>query len=452
MAVTQQVSVPEKGLMLFTEGDSSVMTVKGYNPSISSNKTGTKPTEKKSNADDNQKQYKWAPWGDNDNYPRELLKKNEMTGVILRGIEINSDVHFGNGLMFYKTSYEDGKKKMEGFEPEWFSTLSRNIYLEEVQSELIESCNTMALAFIEVCTDPYGKEVTSAQVLDFCSTRFGWRNEKGQIKHVHYHPDIGTADLDEKKVVKIPLYDPTWTSKDMPTKFVIVVQARTFGRNYYPEPNYTASYKNGWAEVAWEVPKLIKSIYKNQMSVKYHVKVDVGTFKSKYKCWENPPDCSNEEEIQNWQLERIQEFRDEVNEHLTKTENAGKAIMTLRDEMGKIGVEIEPIKSFLDSAKELPNAQAANSEMLFVNGVDPSLVGSSVPGGNNLSGSGSDKREASKLKQALMKRSRVLSLKWLYIIGTKIYGMKPDEFITYIDIDISQTLDKNPTGKQQTSA
>lgn len=452
MAENHLINIPERGVVTYTEGSASVLEVKGYHTAISRPTSGTQPTQKKSDEDDNVKDHDWAPWGTSDNYPREVLEKNEKTGVILRGIEINSDIHYGNGLMFYRNSYEDGKRKMEGFEPEWYRKLNRSIYLEEIQSEVIESCNAMGLAFIEICTDQYSTAVTAAQVLDFCCTRFGWRNERGEIKYIYHHPDIGTVDLDDKKVAKIPYYDPRWTRETMPTKFVIVVSSRTFGRNYYPEPNYTASYRNDWAEVAWEVPKLIKSIYKNQMSVKYHVTVDIGTFKAKYRCWDNPPDCSTDAEVQQWQLERITEFRDEINEHLATSENAGKAVVTLRDEMNKLGVDIKPIQSFLDSSKELPNAAAANSEMLFVSGVDPSMVGSTVPGGNNLSGSGSDKREASKLKQALMKRSRIISLKWLYIIGTKIYEMKDDEYITYIDIDISQTLDQNPTGKQQTSA
>ena len=451
MAEKHRISIPDRGLVSYTEGQTSVLEVKGYSTAISQSAegprlSGQKPTELTS-------EYDWAPWGiDSDNYPREVLAKNEKTGVILRGVEINSDIHFGNGLMFYRQTFAEGKKRMEGYMPDWFEKLNRNLYLDELQSEVIESLSTMGIAFIEVITDPYGKEVTKGQVLDFCHTRKKWKNDKGIVTHVYHSPDIGTDDLDKTKATQIPVFNPEWTENQVPTKFVIILEYRTFGRNYYPEPNYTASYRNGWADVAWEVPNLIKSIYKNQMSVKYHVTVDIGMFKTKYIAWDTPPDCETDQEIMDWQLGKISEFRDEINTHLTASENAGKAFVTLRDEMQKIGVTIEPIKSFLDSAKELPNAAAANAEMLFVNGVDPSLVGSTIPGGSNLSGSGSDKREASKLKQALMKRSRIISLKWLYLIGTKIYGMQPNEYVTYVDIDISQTLDENPTGKKQVSS
>lgn len=449
-----KVIVPGDGLINYPKGSVSVLSVRGYTGPIKSDPNESIVLDKPSELDKDDTEFPWAKWGTNDDYPQSILKKNSDIGVILRGIEINADIHFGNGLMLYKELYTDGKKAMEGMAPGWWNTLKRSLYLEEIQSEVIESLCTMDIAFIEIVPTKAKNAVASAQVLDFCHTRFEKRDPKGKINYIYYHPDIGNTEVTVKvkDVFKIKHFDPTWEKKDIPDKFVIALSFRTFNKNYYPEPNYTASHRNGWANVSLKVPKIIESIYDNQMVVKYHCIVDIGVFQAKYKCWDNPPNCDTEEKIMVWQLEKIQEFTDSMNEHLTKPENAGKAIVTLRDEMAKIGVELKPIQSFLDSTKELPNAAAANSEMLFVDGVDPALVGHGIPGGKNLSGSGSDKREASRLKQATLKRSRIISLKWLYIIGTLFYGLKDDEFLTYIDIDISQTLDQNPTGKQQTAA
>jgi hypothetical protein len=450
----ERIQIPGDGLIVTPKGGNHVMTVKGY--AGNSLGDGIKPSNNKSKDENLDHTVDWVRWGNNDRYPQEVLEKNAPVGVILRGIEINTELHFGNGILFYTKKYEEGQISRTITEPAWWPSLSRMLNFDNLQAEVIESLNTMAIAFVEVILDKNSpRKVAAAQVLDFCHTRYAKRNKSGEITHVYYHADIGSKDNNEpntKEVAKIPLFNPRWKKEDYPDKFVIDMQFRTFNRNYYPEPNYTASHTNGWSNVAAQIPKLISSIYENQMMVKYHVVVDIGYFRIKYSCWDNPPEADTEEKKMAWQLEKIEEFSAQMNEHLTKPDNAGKAIVTIRDEMEKMGVEIKPIQNFLDSTKELPNAAAANSEMLFVDGVDPALVGQGIPGGKNLSGSGSDKREAAKFKQQTMRLPRAKSLEWIYKIAMHIYAMPDDMHIAYIDIDSSQTLDENPTGKQQITA
>lgn len=149
-----------------------------------------------------------------------------------------------------------------------------------------------------------------------------------------------------------------------------------------------------------------------------------------------------------WQLEKMQEEQDLINTHLTSEENAGKGIVTFNDSREEgTGITIEPIKNFLDSNSEVINAAAANSEMLFAALVDPSAIGHGIPGGKNLSGSGSDKREARQAKQASLKRERLVSLRLPNLMAV-FYKLDDDIYPTYLDTDTSQTLDQNPTGKQ----
>ena len=101
----------------------------------------------------------------------------------------------------------------------------------------------------------------------------------------------------------------------------------------------------------------------------------------------------------------------------------------------------------MESSSELPTAAAANSELLFALQVDPALIGLGIPGGKNLSGSGSDKRESRNIKQSSLKRERLVSLKLPNLIAT-IHGLDYKIYPTYLDTDTSQTLDQNPTGKQ----
>jgi hypothetical protein len=454
------VPVPGMGLVITPRGGNHIQTVKGYSGGIGQPVDDTKPTTIKSETDNDDTEYPWAKWGTNDDDPQKTLEINKNIGVILRGIEINADLHYGSGILFQKESIVNKLRVLEPVIPEWWQEFKRTHYFEEVLSQGVESTSAMDIAFCEVVmtnstkteSDLLARKVASTQILDFCHTRFEKRDKKGVINHVYFHPDIGSKDntIVAKDATKIPLYQPYWTKADLPPKFVIAVQNRSFNRKYYPLPNYTASHRNGWATVATQVPKLLSHVYENQMVIKYHVIVDIGYYKATYHCWENPPNCDTPEKVQTWQLQKMQEFSNTMNEHLTKAENAGKAIVTIRDEIEKIGVEIKPIQNFLDSAKELPNAAAANSEMLFVDGVDPTLVGAGVPGSTSgMAGSGSDKRVAANLKQATLTRSRITTLKILTIIGTVIYDMPYDVAPYYIDMDISQTLDENPKGKQE---
>jgi hypothetical protein len=86
---------------------------------------------------------------------------------------------------------------------------------------------------------------------------------------------------------------------------------------------------------------------------------------------------------------------------------------------------------------------------MFAAGLDPTLVGSGTKGGSNLSGSGSDKRVASNFKQGTMERRRQVEYKLARHIAMQngYYKTNPYIYPSTIDIDVSQTMDVNPTGK-----
>ena len=81
-------------------------------------------------------------------------------------------------------------------------------------------------------------------------------------------------------------------------------------------------------------------------------------------------------------------------------------------------------------------------------GIDPSLLGLNMPGGKDLNGSGgSDKRESLKIAQATLATDRISTLDVVLTIG-ELNGVDPELVPKFIDIDVSQTLDQNPTGKK----
>jgi hypothetical protein len=164
-------------------------------------------------------------------------------------------------------------------------------------------------------------------------------------------------------------------------------------------------------------------------------------FLTKYKNW-----LQKEEKEQ---LELIKKYRDEVEEVISNAEAAGKSIVSFWNDVEKFeSLTIEPIQNELSAVKDLPNNVAANSEILFAIGIDPSLLGLNMPGAKDLNGGGgSQRRESLKIKQATLTRERMVSLEFAWAVSIL---NKYDEHIypMYIDIDVSQTLDENPTGKR----
>lgn len=408
------------------------------NPTVTDSKI--KATDEEDDAID------WAPWGDNDDFPLKLNEKLGSLGVMQSAIEVNSTMHYGAGVIWGRDVYENKKKTFIPEKVDFWQKLKRAIEVDSIMSEVVESLETYYFAIVEVILNNGKTEVASAKCLDTVYCRFKKKKGTADVTHVYYDSLFGSGE-DPKNPTAIPIYDPTNPKKEK--KFVLVMGYRCFGRFYYPEPNYYACIRNGWADVAISVPKIIKSVYKNQISVKYLIKIPLESMKRKYHCWDSPPDCDNDDLIMKWQLDRMKEEQDAINTHLVAEDNAGKGIVTFNDTREEgTGISIEPIKNFLDSNTEIINAAAANSEMLFAALVDPSAIGHGIPGGKNLSGSGSDKREARQAKQASLKRERLASLRFPNLLAV-IYGLEDDLYPTYLDIDTSETLDQNPKGTEK---
>ena len=117
--------------------------------------------------------------------------------------------------------------------------------------------------------------------------------------------------------------------------------------------------------------------------------------------------------------------------------------------------KIEPkmiswIDDKLKDGSQLPEAEAANSEVLFALGVDPSLIGAGIPGGKLGAGSGSDKREAFTILSALFKTNRETTLEVYDFIAQ--YNGWDTSIRAAFENTILTTLDANPTGSKSVTA
>lgn len=425
-------------------GNTSMLTVTGVGLSMGVMNPKAKAIEPKDSAILNTGSKPWALWGDGDDWPQRHMEDLDKLGVAKGALNLNADLHYGSGIQWMREQVSDEGKLTHIIDnPKLWRRWSNLSGFNRALSEAIHAADTFGRGFIRVQMALDGK-VYKCKALDAPSCRLQKRGADGKIKNVYYAQDIHLKSDKDDKTVVIPFYDDeddiVEFSKNNPV-FVFSISYSSFTRFYYPEPDYYAAFRAGWADVCKAVPNLIKNIYKNQATLKYHIKIPYSYFKLKFKDWE--------EMEQKDQLIKYDEYRTEIEGVISNAEASGKSVFSMfADTEGYESLSIEPIKSALDTSKDLPNNTAANSEILFPIGIDPSLLGLVMPGGKDLNGGGgSQRRESLKIKQATLTRERLVSAEFVWAIGI-LNEYQEDIYPMFIDIDVSQTLDENPTGKR----
>ncbi len=433
-------------------GGSSVMRITGA--AKVTNSGVNKGAKEKEPADNLNiiKTKSWSIWGNGDDWPQLLMEKLDKLGVAKSGLDIKSDLHYGTGIGWFKEVVDEATSTLTHklSNPAGWRKYSLKAGIDKGVSDAILSRHTFNISAVRFTLNELDG-VYKIKLLDTPSMRVGFRDKiTGKISNVYYAQDIHLKnDANQIGVVTYPVYDEdnhdAFIAKNK--VFVYLIQDLTWGRFYYGEPNYFTAFNNNWVDIAIEVPKLIKYIYKNQATLKYHVSIPISVFEMKYgatagedsKCWEQ---MSSTEQAQ-----AFADYKTEIEATISKAEAAGASVVSIyKDDHDK--VEITPIENKLNSANDLPNNVAANSEILFAIGIDPSLLGLNMPGGKDLNGSGgSDKRESLKIAQATLTRDRIDTLKMVTLIGD-LNGYPEDLYAKFIEIDVSQTLDQNPTGKK----
>lgn len=381
---------------------------------------------------------KWVNWGDNNDFPQLLVEKLGMLSIGNRAICLNADLHFGTGVEFYKAVYENNKRTLVVKEVEGWDETKRKLNLQVVRSETIEALEKFYWAPVRCLTNKGKDKIVEMEVLDPCFTRLGKRNKKGRIESVYFSYKFPNSPK-ESEYIDYPVFDP-----DEPTKhkeFVLNIFYPTFGKVYYPEPDYFSVFRNGWVEIAISVAEFIKTIYELAATIKYHIKIPWIYFEKRF-----PGFAEFDEKKKDKCIDKVMT---EMDKWLFGKENAHKTFVSFfgRDDSGNVidSFEIISINDYLRKDADLPNNAAANSEILFAFGIDPSLIGFGIPGGKELSGSGSDKRVSLTIKQGLALRERSYSLQLINFVAW--FNKLPVEGLEPIVTDIEPTtLNENQSG------
>lgn len=403
-----------------------------------------------------------ASWGKKNDYPQEIIKKMQLSGSGQSALRFLRKAHYGNGLIqFRNTPTNEGKKAIQLLDlatlPDVLAFYQRS-QIKKFVKETITDLEWFSIAFPEyVLQDNFDKILSvKRQKATWC--RFEVMNkETGLIESVYISQKFGRESVatDSEFVETVPHIDPYW-SVDQVKEFCKTNQIKKFIRpvfypmideGYYPSAEWHAIVHNGWLDVANSVPELKKAIFKNQISIKYQIEIDERYFEKIY-------DTTWADKKVDERIEIRKQLIESIDAALAGNLNAAKSIqsMMLVDEKGQqySAIKITTIDDKFKDGSYLPEAEAANSEVLFALGVDPSLIGAGIPGGKLGAGSGSDKNAAFNILQALKKTDREVTLETLEFV--RDYNQWDATINFGFEDTVLTTLDKNPTGTQTATA
>ena len=410
------------------------------------------------------KQGEIASWGKNNDYPQQVIKESKKNGSVSSGIRFLRKAHYGNGLVLLRNEVSDAGKKDTKVVPltalPEINAFFRKSQMKRFWKETIADLEWFSIAFPEYILSENFTKINRVKRQKAAWCRFEMMNEEnGLVEHVYISEKFGkgsAVDITSKFVEKIPLIDSYWSADEVReyckvnkiTKFIRPIFYPLLDEAYYPESEWHAILKSGWLDVANSVPALKKAMFEKQMTIKFLIEIDEQYYQKIYA-----------EEWAKMKVEERKKIRqdliDSINTGLVGNENAGKSIQSMMytDSTGKqvSALKITAIDDKLKDGIYLPEASAANSEILVAIGVDATLVGGAgIPGGALGAGSGSDKREAFLILQALYKTNRETTLEVFEFIQD--YNSWDETIIPGLEDTILTTLDKNPTGMQKATA
>lgn len=393
-------------------------------------------------------------WGDDNLYPQNFNRKFMKSGTAIGGLEVLASSHFGTGFSLYKET-EEGEAEDYVAVPfskypeiyQFFRTVKIDLFFKDV----IHDYEKWSWTPVEYLTSNDFSKIISIKRHDTSWCRLEVPNESsGLIENV-----IVNSDWENRKKendIKIPVFSQMFSVEEIKeeakkrktTRFVICHMDTLSIQKVYPLKGWHSSFKNGWMDVVLAIPEFKKFMFENQLNLKYlaHIADDYFIHKYGKSVWDEM-DPKDQEEART-------ELVNKIDDKLSGNESAGRSLISpfFRDRnSGELikGIQVESIKQDQSNGDFLLDASAGNSEILFPMGVDPCLLGAGIPGGKNLSGSGSDKREAYTILCSRLPAKHAVTLE-IFLTIRDWNGWDQNLIGKFPNVQLT-TLDKNPTGQ-----
>lgn len=399
-----------------------------------------------------------APWGDDNLFPAQSKTKLSLIPLAMRAMKFRINAHYGRGLILYNEDATDANRISKApiiDDVVWdsFKTMSN---LDITQYRLASDWEWFRNQFIEIILSNDGTKINKIFRQPAHFSRYKRLNPVTYKSDACYICSDWSSIRKSDSIREIPCLDWDEPIEDLRSyiksggkkrNFILPIKLEETDNIYY-DIAYWTPILDTWAPISLTIPKVKQALLKNQMVIKFHIKIPFNYWSTKYTGWEDPNSYPTER-----QNAIIKQTLDDMNEFLTDIDNTGKSFVSHygTDKLtGKVVDEwkIEAIDNtkLAKDGQYITDAKAAKEEVVSAIGVDNTLLGG-LGGAEN--GGGSNKREAFSILQAEMWPDRMVTLKWFDHV--KNYNNWNKRWrLGYMDIDTSQTLNENPTGSKLT--
>jgi hypothetical protein len=394
--------LPQAGMMIQLEGDRPAQRKTSL---ITSSAPATGPTAV---------QPDWArfssasgdimPWGDGNDFPQRIHELYYQDPIIPTTLGKTASMLVSGGIMAVLADVnEKGERvflplpkdnpvtaEIEAF----IGSAHFKRYLREMASDAVWYFN----GFPEMLLNKARTKIVQLHPLNAEECRWARMDEQGNLPYVYVSASWPHATISDDRTKRIHALDPyrwdrvEWLRESNFYNCVYPISYPTPGKRFYSLAHHYSIVESGWLDVHRSIPAFKKFMLRNQMAIKYHVKVDKAYWPMRFgAAWNKADDKGKEELIRGWV--------DYITKTLTNVENAGSMLMTqieagLDGKPAKEYVIIEAVPDPFKDGKYLDDNLEAAANIFYALGIDPTLVG--FAGGEKMGArsGGSDKREA----------------------------------------------------------
>lgn len=340
----------------------------------------------------------WAAWGNNDRWPTDIRLKIESVPIAGATIDKLVKMLYGNGIAYYRRA--DLKPGVKNIQRHYSGKLENWIERNRIATEFLPAQFTdLRFTWNTWCEMIFTRDRRAVSNI-FTKTaehcRLSQQDETlARNLFLLYSPDFGYQTPEETRIGRIPLFQ--W---DMEEQFLALLPGHkmawhsripTAGLINYARPFWQGLFReNGWMDASIRVPEVVNAMMKNQIILKYIIRIPITYFKIRHQQW----DTYTDEEKTRLIDAKVAEW----NTALKGEKNAFTSIASVfqqneitGDSIGK--VEIESVDDKLKKDAWVPSSETADAQIVQGLGMHPSQVGLQPQGGKMGAGSGSDQRE-----------------------------------------------------------
>lgn len=353
----------------------------------------------------------YIPWGTSNNLPWEWEQKIRANVDLTRAIGIRKRFLMAGGIT-YKVLKSDGELSEE-VRPEIELLLKKSYqYLMRAAHNFASFFNF----FPELILNKEGTKVSRIACLHSKYFRYAAENKKsGIITKGFYQGDWNGGSLDKNKATPLDVVDPRYYEpeliseeiKERKLKKFVFPQAFYTGEEHYQWPEWVSVITSKWLELVNQIPKFKAAVMKNQITLKYHIEMPSYWMTDKYPRY-NTYDLKKKSELLAEEVKVFEKF-------LSDSENSGKSLTSMfKTDPNTLkpwpGWKITPIDDKMKDGLYIEDGVEGAIKIYTAVGVDPAIMGI-LPGKNAVNRSGSERREAFNLDQAVSYMERELLLK-----------------------------------------